>query len=882
MTALKKLDFYQADLLTITPNTRLSETIIGKASDALMKSRGVNAVQAPNVCSLADYIADAWSELQSANYSEACKHALVSDSVLFYQWVSVIRKDNELETILNPTELASQAHSASKRLALWKIADYSADSPETEIFKRWQQEVERTTSGFVSSEQALAIIIDAIENDVLPVPKIVCAFSFDDLPPLHEQFFETIGQKAKLIQSDFSRHGEATPYSVCNFDDDEQLSNMARWAFNAHQQDPGAQLAIVVPDLPNKREAVLNALNDVFEPQVILPQTKQYTPPYNITAGTPLSSQPMIKLGLDVLRYGFNEVPLEGISKVIKSPFIAHSVTERSRRAKFDLQLRKNGKTVHSLLDLTGSPECPRKLSMAIGKFANAINNRSETTSLAQWLTLFDESLKAIGWPGERNLNSEEFQALKQFKDLLLELSGNFTFNADLTIDSALFYLVTACNNTLYSAESKETPIQVMGLLEAAGLSFDKMYLLDMNMGTVPAKAAPNTFLPVQLQVDHKMPHADAERELSFFESILSRYNANCDEIIYSYCQYQHESDLTPSYFVSGDSVPAALFKAPTVDYKAYLINRIPVQTVYDEPVRLDTTKKAKGGVSVLQNQTLCPFKNFVANRLRVREFPKVRDGLSAPVRGQLLHDIMARIWKKLRTQTELLALTEEQQHQLVASRTNSAFVALRGRTDLDDSLVMMEKTHLQNIIGQWLDFERTRPPFMVEAIEEDRQIRLGHFDSNDEENSETINVSIRLDRVDAVQNEEKKFTSIVPIDYKSGTLSLRVSAPAFRDVQLPLAALSKRDNLAGMAYAGIKKHNIKMLGLSDGTEIGKGVNSTSSSKANIPGNFDAALQHWSNQLNKIAQDFIAGEAHITPSPDACRYCANQVICRSA
>lgn len=879
---MQALEFYRDGLLTITPNTRLRDTVIGISSSALMTKESVTAVGSPNVVSLSDFIEISWKRLQSKNHRVASRNALLSDSTLFFQWVNVIRCDNALETILNPTELANQAMSADKRLALWNIHDFKPESVESESFYKWRKDVLRSMTGIVSSADALRIIIDAIKESELEVPEAVCAFSFDDLPPLHENLFQAISERAEFFHSDFSSPEPATEYQVRNFDNDEQLSNMAKWAYNAHEKDPRAKLAIVVPDLPDRREAILNALNEVFEPQVILPNTPQYTPPYNFTAGTPLSNKPLIKVALNILSYGLEQTSLEEVLKIVKSPFISGSVKERSRRAKFDLHLREKGKTTLSLVDLLGDHACPRKLSYAIGKFANSINNRGEQTSLAQWLTLFDTSLDAIGWPGERNLNSEEFQAFKQFKSLLTELSGNMTFQSDITVEGALFYLQVACNNTLYSAESKETPIQVMGLLEAAGLNFDKMFMLDMNMGTVPSKASPNPFLPVELQIDNKMPHADAQRELDFFESLITRYRHNCSELIYSHCQFQHESELVPSYFVSGAIAPEEWFKQPNVDYKSFLINRIPVHTHYDEPAPLDTSVSAKGGVSILQKQVACPFNSFVDNRLRVRPFPKVRDGISAPVRGQLLHDVMARIWKKLRTQEDLLALSEDHLHLLISEKIDESFLSLRGREDIDKTLIQMEKTHFQLIVSEWLEFEKSRPPFMVDVIEEDRKVKLGGCNTPQAgADNQGLSIKIRVDRVDSMKSENGTFTAKVPLDYKSGSLSMKVSPGAFKDVQLPIAALSEGRDVVGVAYAGIKKHAIRMLGLSDGIDIGKGVTSTSKSREKLPDTFEETLELWGKRLNKLADDYIAGEAHITPSIEACRYCEDQVICRT-
>src|SRR5690606_26360778 len=119
--------------------------------------------------------------------------------------------------------------------------------------------------------------------------------------PLHQELFDAISQNSNIIHSSFNSNSQATQHFFSNHDDSEQLSNVARLAYNIMEREPHSRIAIVVPDLVNKRNKVVSALNDVFEPQVVLPGTPQYTQPYNVSAGIPLCEAPLVHMAINLL-----------------------------------------------------------------------------------------------------------------------------------------------------------------------------------------------------------------------------------------------------------------------------------------------------------------------------------------------------------------------------------------------------------------------------------------------------------------------------------------------------------------------------------------------------------------------------------------------------
>ncbi len=62
----------------------------------------------------------------------------------------------------------------------------------------------------------------------------------------------------------------------------------------------------------------------------------------------------------------------------------------------------------------------------------------------------------------------------------------------------------------IFAPESRDAPVQILGPLEAAGLTFDALWFLGADDISWPAAARPHPFLPRSLQRKHRMPHADS------------------------------------------------------------------------------------------------------------------------------------------------------------------------------------------------------------------------------------------------------------------------------------------------------------------------------------------------------------------------------------
>lgn len=851
--------------ITITPNNRLQKAQSEFLARQEMVNNGTHVADAANILSMSDFIRWAWEQAQCQGFTPAIQSALVTQEQAFLYWVDIIKNDDTLHTIMAPTELANMVSRAHRHLGLWELnsEDFTPDTDESARFQMWDKQFSLLMKGRVTEEAAIQIVIDAIVSNAITLPEEITLWAFDEVPPLIQSLFDAISASTSL-QNDCQNLPSAKQLQTSCFDNEDQLQKMAAWAYNTYESNPTSTIAIVVPDLVKKREDVIHALDVAFEPQTILPNTPDYLQPYNVSAGTSMSLQPIIAIALDLLTLGTLPGEISTLRSIVMSPFIGGADTEAGKRALFDLTLQEVPNTL-TLAQMIELERCPPLLKSSVKGFQNILLMARGLDTVGNWLKRFEYALLAMVWPGERAPNSKEYQVLKQHNELLHRLCNHYN-SEQVNQQTALFYYHLALNNTLYSAESKDCPIQVLGLMEAAGLTFDYMYVLDMNDSVWPAKAAPTPFLPELLQIEHGMPHADASRELDFAKQLLQRFTHSCHTLVYSYCEMEKERELSPSLFVSGTPVDSKVFLLNHLNHVDLLYKQIPIKTIHDFKVPLQSSY-ATGGVSLLKDEALCPFSAFVKHRLKVSEMPTARMGFSPQQRGVVLHASLAFFWEKLKSHEALISLSQDQLEQKVNECIETAFLVETTKDDINPTLVEMESSLLSKTILKWLEIESERPPFIVHAIEKSEVVELG-----------PLKIRIRIDRKDSIVDSDGD--KIMVLDYKSGlALAKNIHmADTLTDVQLPICAVAS-ENVDTVAYASLKPGAEILSGLADPDSVNV-CKSRNNQIASAPTNMRQQVEEWRTRLESLAEQYASGVIDLTPSTSACQFCSGKLTCR--
>jgi len=284
--------------------------------------------------------------------------------------------------------------------------------------------------------------------------------------------------------------------------------------------------------------------------------------------------------------------------------------------------------------------------------------------------------------------------------------------------------------------------------------------------------------------------------------------------------------------------------------YRDVLFSSRVLESVADGEAPRLSTKTVKGGTRVLADQAACPFRAYARHRLGAEGLQSPQEGLDAMQRGQLLHTLMAEIWHQLGSSA---ALSKDLKFVIEKAATR-AVKEMAGR------FAELEKQRLIRLAGEWLAIERARKPFAVVHIEEKRTLEIGGLSLNG-----------RIDRMDRLEDGTHAI-----IDYKTGSRATPNDWMGERpdQPQLPLYAVTAKENVTAVAFAKLKTGDMKFAGFSLQENAIPGVKPAKS--------WPGLMQYWKTELESLASGFAQGEARVDPKKGlaTCRSCDLQPLCR--
>ncbi len=847
--------------LILVPNNRLRNHLLR----AFALEQTANAWIKPNIQSLSQWLESQWEALQNRGVSYSCV-TIATPVQRQMLWEVAIKNSALGATLLQPKPLAQQADSAFKNLELWQLSDsfandYFSDAKSNSAqFVAWAQEFKHALKlqSCVTRETSYALIAQAFSQGDLSKLNEIYLEGFDDLPPLMQAILETATPKLTRLPNQTSSHTQITRTQTDTTE--AEIRAAALWSKTQLQQAPEtALIGIVVPNLGQCRDQVERVFTQVFEAHSLLPDSPRYTLPFNFSAGTPLGTTPLISSLFDMLALQDSDWPLEKLCNLLHSPFWGDETQETVARAHLITELRKLGRITINTSDLR---HCASKLEERIPEFTilglsnrfetvgNLLRRRFDNKTASEWLNIFDEILATMNWPGTRRLDSQEYQQLNQWFEVRDQFACIDNHSAPISYTQACRYLRELADKTPFQAQTPDSPIQILGALEAAGLQFSHLWVMGLSDNQWPPVPAPNPLLPLHLQREHNMPHASATRELEIAQGLTQRYKESAQEVIFSSAHGDGDNELRPSALIRDISLTPLveiLDQQNSDIYKHYLALQESTQLEIIQDANgpaLGAQEPQRGGSSIFKYQAACPFEAFVRLRLGANNPDEPVIGFNAAERGNLLHDSLAAIWRELKNSNELVKHDDSAVHTLVSNITQEIIGKAQARNPrkLGKVYCELEQKRLTQLLCEWLAGERERPAFEVIAIEQEQEIAFAG-----------LTLKLRIDRIDQFSNGDRLL-----IDYKTGNASAKSwQGERFTEPQLPLYAVTN-DNIAAISFSQINRKVQKWDGLGE-------LHGTSLDQAGIKpaDDWQLQLQEWQTQLQQLASDFISGDARV-------------------
>ncbi|HET6724942.1 MAG TPA: PD-(D/E)XK nuclease family protein [Gammaproteobacteria bacterium] len=873
-------DALAAGATLVTVNDRLARHLRHQWSERC-RDAGRAAWETPAVYSYSGWLSRLYASRRDAALggAAAVDAMMLSSSQAEALWIEVIRRSSQGGALLQPAATAELAMETWRLCRAWRVpfARLVTGNDDSAAFADWARAYEDlcARNNWLDS----ATLADWLrgELDHLELPERLAFAGFDEWTPQQAALLDAIEvQGAAVVREGLPDKPVAAIQAVAAADADAELRQAALWAADHLKADPDCRIGIVVPDLQARREAAIRAVTAAIDPATLAPAAGKQALPVNVSLGAALADAPLVHDGLLALDCSGPTFELEDIGRLLRSPFIGGADTERSGRAQLDVRLRQRGEarinsgTLHYFAKQT---ECPL-WNQRWAAFQQVFLDAPRAAGPRAWAETFDSALSAFGWPGERKLGSAEYQTLESFRELLTDFARlELVLTKPLRRGEALSRLRRLAAQRQFQPRHGDAPVQVLGMLEAAGLDFDGLWIAGMDDRKWPARVEPNPFIPAAVQREYGVPHSSAERELAFAEAIMRRLFGAAPEVVVSWPAREGDVALRPSPLVkigvreSGPGVREGRSNED-LDWRKQIYLNSHLETLVDDRAPpLTSGSVIRGGAGLLKDQAACPFRAFASRRLGANMPSLPSPGLDAAVRGQLVHSMLELFWQTVGDQATLAAMDDEARTAAIDCAVEAALTAADRKlaATLSPRLRALEATRLRGLLAQWLEKELLRAPFKVVAHEDDATLSLAG-----------LGLQFRIDRIDALADGGEAI-----VDYKTGMISGDVwSGDRPDEPQLPAYALSRGDSVTAVLFGSLRRDDkFGWRGIaSDRTGIQplyRGADETD----------PASLRpEWRATLEALAASFRDGDARVDPKtfPGTCAYCGLQALCRVA
>ncbi|HEX7046681.1 MAG TPA: PD-(D/E)XK nuclease family protein [Gammaproteobacteria bacterium] len=877
-------------MTVVTASDRLARHLHDRVADAQLAA-GRQAWERPDILTAAAFWRRLAGELQQEAATVFATRRLLSRNAMLCRWEMLIAAAFADNPLLHIQGTARTALDAWLLCRDWQLdIDALADDPleETRLLIAWGRRFEKecADAGWLPDYALPEAVLAALEQSKSArrfLPKKIQLAGFMEITPRDAARWEALRALGVTVENfPQAESGTEMRRLACNDARGEVLA-AASWARALLNENPRQRIAIVVPDLAARRASLKRELTEALAPHA-LTSFDRAPLPFNFSLGEALASNALVADAQALLALSNDRIEFPLAARLCRSPYPAPEL-DAFARLRLEAIMRRNGYAEFPLGDwqfLAARNQCA-VLADALEKFREDVKRDSANSLPSEWARRFNHWLEIFGWCRGRALDSDEYQAREAFQEQLARLVELDAVLGKCNRGVALAWLNRFANDTPFQPRSADVPVQVLGLLEATGMHFDALWVMGLTDDVLPSAPRPNPFLPIAVQRAKNLPQSSAAREQAFARQLFEGLCASAPNVIGSYPARDKDAELGPSPFLQEleAATPPPAFRPISEQW----FDRVALETVIDNNGAAHAGGETRGGMSLLQDQSHCPFRAFAVHRLHADDWPTPQPGPDAMIRGLLAHRVLERLWMQWRDRSRLeeLHVAGELEDVVRAMVTEVLEESVRGqRHRWRRSLRELEVTRLASVLMRWFEnIELPRPDFRVVEVE-------GHR-ANDSDIETLVHAGPlilrgKLDRVDVLNDGSELI-----IDYKTG------GAPAKNDFfgdrprapQLPAYLLARkqagRNIPAGIAVASLKTGMESLQGVmsvdDDRTDPGiAGIVNVAKTKQ--VSDWNEAIEHWERTIGALGDAFASGYAKVDPLRGACDYCPLAMLCR--
>jgi RecB family exonuclease len=586
---------------------------------------------------------------------------------------------------------------------------------------------------------------------------------------------------------------------------------------------------------------------------------------------------------------------------LVLSTYYGQWSANSDRLARADIAWRKRGldTDLHALLHAL-SEEAPEPLShlngnnKTLAKVLGSFAKESRRTG-AGWIRILEEFWDEVGFPVIAD--EADTGAWRHFTTLLHRIREDLKETSFHLGDFTGLLQHLLAEELVHIRGSEEAGIQVLGIIESRGLSFDKLYVLGLSAGSLPRPVRALPFLDAweRLQVQG----ATVESQYIFAQEAFRHLLACAPHVTLIRPEEEAAEPLTPSPFwaqilaeetsctIDPWNSPDSVWARATWLQQARRGLANPVPYPPDDPPVEDNFLPKKVSVSQLATAFVCPFRFYAETILKLFPLDELMMGISPLERGSRLHKALALFTRRCRDQGLVEKRDRAAMEDLLKACSDEALLSdcsQARHTDKDalgrHSRAMERRRWIggndeaPGLLTQWLNLELERLDEGWCWLSEESSfdgLAAPHW---------PFSVAGRIDRVD-----RHKDKGIMMWDYKSGEHPSRQAVLEYLiDPQVPAYVLAAEEH----RIAEIRKELGSHRPVSGGYIVLRRPASVSHLVLRPKGgSWSPVLQRLKESVARLSKVLASGQFTAQPYPvsdavrqeKACQYCLYRPLC---
>jgi len=823
----------------LTANRRLARVLASEFGKQMVLA-GEQAWPSPAIISWQDWLA----ELLSTAEQQQSLPTRINGHQSRVLWERCLRREIN-DPLLNIGLLVRQSRETWSRLHDFCVplddCRSTAQGNDQRVFARaaesYQSILDR--EHWVDDSGLAGLVADLICAGRVKMPSRLSIAGFDSVVPQAKKVLDAACGKGMSIE-DVRRKLSKASGAIRVYDNTEaEIRAAGAWARRELEEDSTRRIAIVATNLEQNAAHYGRLVREGFVPGWQYAGTA-HRASVNVSYGKRLTDYPAIAIALLVLRWLYEDLTGREVSLLLRSPIIG--IGDTSGRGRLELLLRQVPDRSWSpemlLAELgDGEPSADARdwidRIRYLGSLRVGLPRRDAPPS---WAVVIDDTLKKLNWPGDGSLDSVEFQLINRWRELLNDLARLELVSPTLTIADVLRRLATMAGETVFQPEVEGALIQLLGPLEAAGMEFDKLWVSGLTASNWPPAGRPLSLLSMNLQRSKDMPDAVPQDTLDYARRVLDRLTSSATDVVCSY-------PLTDGDAEQGESGLLRRFDyklLPRQDdpgwHAATLIDAVSLITVPADPIPIVSADEVIfGGAATIQRQLTEPFAAFVFGRLGVKTIQAISFGLSASLRGNLIHDALRRLYSGLPSRSDIAAWDSDELEGRAAAALDKSF--RRQMQNIDPvlrQLFRLEQQRAGKLLQDVVALDRTRDEFEIADVEGALQATIAG-----------LSLRLRVDRIDRLSDGK-----IVILDYKTGSRKGFLGANGLpKDMQLVVYTIAVDAEVSDLALVNIDSRSTAIDGV--GLQLTPDLN------------WDDALASWTKLVEAAADQIQHGDIRV-------------------